>query len=91
MRDIEWAKNEIELALKETNNPSKKKCYKTILKIFKFLNADKFSWEETSFIRWAINALFNYYPLTPIEDNNDEWCNMNNHDFFELIREGEIK
>lgn len=73
MRDIEWAKNEIELALKETNNPLKKKCYKTVLKIFKILNSDKFSWEETGFIRRTINALFSYYPLTPIENNDDEW------------------
>lgn len=72
MRDIEWVKNEIELALLKDDNLLKK-CYKTILKIFKLLNADKFSWEETVFIRRVIDALFNRYPLTPIEDNDDEW------------------
>lgn len=73
MRDIDWAKNEIELALKSTDNPSRKKCYKIILKIFKLLNDDRFAWGEVGYIRWAINALFNRYPLTPIEDNDDEW------------------
>ena len=72
MRDIEWAKNEIELALKK-DDKLLKKCYKTVLKIFKLFNADKFSWEDIVFIRRVIDALFNDYPLTPIEDNDDEW------------------
>ena len=72
MRDIEWAKNEIELALKK-DDKLLKKCYKTVLKIFKLFNTDKFSWEDIVFIRRVIDALFNDYPLTPIEDNDDEW------------------
>lgn len=73
MRDIKWARNEIELALKKTDNPERKKCYKTVLKFFKVLSANEFSYNEVNFIRKTIEALFNYYPLTTIEDNNDEW------------------
>lgn len=78
---LDWAKHEVELAIareKEEDTEDEgfgyaKACYESALKAFSSLCKDGHSGMSISFTKGILNRLLLHKPLTPIEDNPDEW------------------
>lgn len=81
---IEWAENEIRLALIEhdgfTDDECEKiayeytkNCYASALKAYKSLLEDDHSGMSISITRDILDRLIEHQPLTPIEDTEDVW------------------
>ena len=78
MNMIEWAENEIRIALaRENENDSFyeciKACYESALKAYKSLCGDGHSGMSIIVTRNILNRLIKHQPLTPIEDAEDVW------------------
>ena len=79
----EWAKKEVELACKH-ENPDRKEgefdygcaCYESALKAFNSLCDDGHSGFSIKMTQAILNRLIDRLPLTPIEDNDDAWKDM---------------
>lgn len=78
MNMIEWAENEIRIALaRENENDSfyqyVKACHESALKAYKSLCGDGHSGMSISITRNILDRLIKHQPLTPIEDTEDVW------------------
>ena len=78
MNMIEWAENEIRIALaRENENDSFyeyiKACHESALKAYKSLCGDGHSGMSISVTRNILDRLIKHQPLTPIEDAEDVW------------------
>ncbi len=78
MNMIEWAENEIRIALaRENENDSfyqyVKACHESALKAYKSLCGDGHSGMSISVTRNILDRLISHQPLTPIEDTEDVW------------------
>lgn len=82
MGDIyKWAKNEVELACKNTTDNYAIMCYQSALKAFKSLCEDEHSGCSIGITMKILNELTHIRPLTPIEDTPDVWdCVTENAD-----------
>lgn len=78
----DWAKNEVDLALKAIkNDPNEDEigkrysslCYESALKAFNSLMEDNHSGFSYSATKGILIRLLNNMPLTPIEGKDDEW------------------
>lgn len=79
MNMIEWAENEIRIALAQGNENDdfyeySKACYESALKAYKSLCGDGHSGMSISIARNILNRLIKHQPLTPIEDTEDVWA-----------------
>lgn len=80
MSMTEWAKREVELACKR-EAPNRKDgewdygcaCYESALKAYLSLMEDEHSGMSFGFTRQILSRLMEGKPLTPIEDNPEEW------------------
>jgi len=75
---IEWAENEIRIALAQGNENDdlyeyNKACCESALKAYKSLCGDGHSGMSISIARNILNRLIKHQPLTPIEDTEDVW------------------
>ena len=78
MNMIEWAENEIRIALaRENENDSFyeyiKACHESALKAYKSICGDGHSGMSISFTRNILDRLISHQPLTPIEDGYARW------------------
>ena len=78
MSMIDWAENEIRIALARVNENDdfyeyNKACYESALKAYKSLCGDGHSGMSISVTRNILNRLIKGQPLTPIEDAEDVW------------------
>ena len=78
MNMIDWAENEIRIALARENENDDfyeyiKACYESALKAYKSLCDDGHSGMSISVTRNILNRLIRHQPLTPIEDVEDVW------------------
>ena len=78
MNTIEWAENEIRIALARENENDFfygyiKACHESALKAYKSLCDDGHSGMSISITRDILNRLIKNQPLTPIEDAEDVW------------------
>ena len=83
---LDWAKREVEIACKRENPDLKEdewdygcECYKSALKAYESLCEDGHSGMSFSLTKNILIRLMNGLPLTPIEDNDEEW-GMSYHD-----------
>ena len=81
MNMIEWAENEIRIALaRENENDSfyqyVKACHESALKAYKSLCGDGHSGMSISVTRNILDRLVEHKPLTPIEDTEDVWTEL---------------
>lgn len=84
---LNWAKREVEIACKK-ENPNKKEgefdygcaCYESALKAFESLCGDGHSGFSIKMIQAILNRLIDGKPLTPIEDTDDVWNLIENHE-----------
>ena len=77
---LNWAKKELELALKTLENEKDeatreyaKKCYISAMTCYRTLVADNHSGSTMGITKNIINRLISVKPLTPIEDTDDVW------------------
>ena len=78
---LDWARHEIELALKREKDCDDddsgfdyaKGCYQSALKAFSSLCEDGHSGMSISLTTDILNRLIKRQPLTPIDDNQDDW------------------
>lgn len=83
----EWARHEVELACKK-EAPDRKDgefdygcvCYESALKAYLSLCEDSHSGASFSFTKNILIRLMNGKPLTPIEDTDDNWDPVYEHD-----------
>lgn len=78
MSMIDWAENEIRIALARENENDDfyeyiKACYESALKAYKSLCGDGHSGMSISITRNILDRLIKHQPLTPIEDTEDVW------------------
>ena len=78
MNMIEWAENEIRIALARENENDDfceyiKACHESALKAYKSLCGDGHSGMSISITRNILDRLIKHQPLTPIEDTEDVW------------------
>ena len=78
MNMIDWAENEIRIALARENENDYfyeyiKACHESALKAYKLLCDDGHSGMSISVTRNILNRLIRHQPLTPIEDAEDVW------------------
>ena len=78
MNMIDWAENEIRIALARENENDDfyeyiKACHESALKAYKSLCDDGHSGMSISVTRNILNRLIRHQPLTPIEDAEDVW------------------
>lgn len=84
---LDWAKREIEIACKK-ENPNRKDgefdygcaCYESALKAFESLCEDGHSGFSIKMAQSILNRLIDGKPLTPIEDTDDVWNLIENHE-----------
>ena len=84
---LDWAEREVAIAC-EKENPNKKDgefdygcaCYESALKAFKSLCDDGHSGFSIKMTQEILNRLINCQPLTPIEDMDDVWNLIVNHE-----------
>ncbi len=81
MSMIDWAENEIRIALACVNENDdfyeyNKACYESALKAYKSLCGDGHSGMSISVTRNILNRLIAHQPLTPIEDAEDVWTEI---------------
>ena len=82
MSTLEWAKNEIDLAIKHekelcNNNPEEYcygvECYNAALEVYNTLCSQGHSGMSIKITQSILNRLIDGKPLTPIEDTPDSW------------------
>lgn len=78
MSMIDWAENEIRIALARENENDDfyeyiKACHESALKAYKSLCGDGHSGMSISVTRNILDRLISHQPLTPIEDTEDVW------------------
>lgn len=78
MNMIDWAENEIRIALARENENDYfyeyiKACHESALKAYKSLCNDEHSGMSISVTQNILNHLIRHQPLTPIEDAEDVW------------------
>lgn len=78
MNMIDWAENEIRIALARENENDYfykyiKACHESALKAYKSLCNDEHSGMSISVTQSILNRLIRHQPLTPIEDAEDVW------------------
>ena len=78
MNMIDWAENEIRIALARENENDDfyeyiKACHESALKAYKSLCNDEHSGMSISVTQNILNRLIRHQPLTPIEDAEDVW------------------
>jgi len=75
MNNLEkWAKNEIELQLKECKNDwYAKNVLKCAYKVYKKLCKQNHSGASIQLVKSVLDRLIDLKPLSPIEGNDDEW------------------
>ena len=84
---LNWAKREVEIACKK-ENPNQKDgeydygctCYESALKAFEILCDDGHSGLSIKMTQAILNRLIDGKPLTPIEDTDDVWNLIDNHE-----------
>ena len=84
---LDWAEREVAIAC-EKENPNKKDgefdygcaCYESALKAFKSLCDDCHSGFSIKMTQAILNRLIDGEPLTPIEDMDDVWNLIENHE-----------
>lgn len=84
MNLTEWAKREVEIACRK-ENPNRKEgefdygcaCYESALKAYESLMKDGHSGMSSGFTKQILNRLMDGRPLTPIEDAEDVWAEVN--------------
>ena len=84
---LNWAKREVKIAC-EKENPNKKDgefdygcaCYESALKAFETLCDDGHSGLSIKITQSILNRLIDGKPLTPIEDTDDVWNLIENHE-----------
>ena len=84
---LDWAEREVAIAC-EKENPNKKDgefdygcaCYESALKAFKSLCDDCHSGFSIKMTQVILNRLIDGKPLTPIEDTDDVWNLIDNHE-----------
>ena len=84
---LDWAEREVAIAC-EKENPNKKDgefdygcaCYESALKAFKSLCDDCHSGFSIKMTQVILNRLIDGKPLTPIEDMDDVWNLIENHE-----------
>ena len=91
MSMIEWAENEIRIALARENENDdfyeySKACYESALKAYKSLCGDGHSGMSISITRNILDRLIKCQPLTPIEDTEDVWT-----EHFDMRKDDRIK
>lgn len=80
MSMLDWARREVEIACKR-ENPNRKEgewdygcaCYESALKAYECLAADGHSGFSWGLTRNILMRLMDDKPLTPIEDNEEDW------------------
>ena len=84
---LDWAEREVAIACKKENSINKDRefdydcaCYKSALKAFKTLCDDGHSGLSIKMTQVILNCLIDGKPLTPIEDMDDVWNLIGNHD-----------
>ena len=73
MSMTEWARHEIELAIKFDDSDYGRSCYLSALKAYESLMADNHSGLSFSLTKNILDRLTNSLPLTPINDIPEEW------------------
>lgn len=83
MSNMDWAENEVRLALEREASPDDenvgigyeyvKNCFESALKAYKSLCGDGHSGMSISVTRNILDRLIKRQPLTPIEDTEDVW------------------
>lgn len=73
MSMTEWARHEIELAIKFDDSDYGRACYLSALKAYESLMADNHSGFSFSLTKNILDRLTNSLPLTPINDIPEEW------------------
>lgn len=83
---LDWARKEVEIACKR-EKPNKEwefdygeACYESALKAFESLCADGHSGFSIKMTQAILNRLINGQPLAPIEDTDDVWNLIENHE-----------
>lgn len=81
MNMIEWAENEIRIALARENENDDfceyiKACHESALKAYESLCDDGHSGMSISVTRNILDRLIKHQPLTPIEDTEDVWTEI---------------
>ena len=84
---LDWAEREVAIAC-EKENPNKKDgefdygcaCYESALKAFESLCGDGHSGFSIKMAQSILNRLIDGKPLTPIEDTDDVWNLIDNHE-----------
>lgn len=86
MNDIEWAKREINIVCKkdfseylEEEFDYETECYKTVLKAFVDICENKYLHSGKQFMKHTLNRLLDGKPLSPIEDVDDIWNVIMDH------------
>lgn len=85
-----WSLNELRLAIKHEKEAAEKEgkpdnaeygieCYKSAYKAFRSLVSDNHSGYSISLTKQILNRLIDGLPLTPIEDTEDEWKFLYDH------------
>lgn len=82
-----WAENEIRIACKKENPDWDGEsfdygcaCYQSALKAYKSLLEDNHSGMSIGFTKNILNRLIEGKPLTPIEDNKEDWNDVTYYD-----------
>lgn len=86
MSNMEWAKNEVSLALEREASVDDesigigyeyvKNCFESALKAYESLCDDGHSGMSISITKNVLNRLIEHKPLTPIEDTEDIWTEL---------------
>ena len=84
---LDWAEREVAVACEKENSIKKDgefdyvcACYESALKAFKSLCDDGHSGFSIKMAQEILNRLINCQPLTPIEDMDDVWNLIDNHE-----------
>ena len=84
---LDWAKREVAIACEKENSIKKDgefdygcACYESALKAFKSLCDDCHSGFSIKMTQVILNRLIDGKPLTPIEDTDDVWNQIDNHE-----------
>ena len=87
MSMLEWAKNEVAIASKRERGDKPEcewdygcACYESALKAFKSLCDEGHSGYSIKMAQSILNRLIDGNPLTPIEDTDDVWNLIENHE-----------
>jgi hypothetical protein len=98
MTMTEWARREVEIACKR-ENPNRKEgewdygcaCYESALKAYESLIDDGHSGFSWGFTRNILMRLMDDKPLTPIEDNEEDWNESYRYDENDQVKHYQCK